>query len=464
MKNELVIIIFIAILGAVVAVNLMSGTIYRLSAFEIRLSAQISGNNFTEINFPPVGKLIADTHTFPLNLELTVLNINPDRLRRVVNNIEDKEEFISSIRLRGRDILQFFILRVVFLAFTGGAFGVFILGNRHWKELFIGGLVGILLLVILFAGTYYTYDFDRFDDPNYKGMLAAAPWMIGLIEEGLNNIDQIGKEMEKIATNVSNLFAEVEALRPLGEISGQIKVLHVSDIHNNPVALDFIEKAVKSFNVDLIIDSGDISDYGTPIEAKLVERIDNLSIPYIFVPGNHDSPTIIQKMKNFDNVILLNANTINVKGVIITGIADPASTTKNIKPPQTEMIKEYQAGLKKLIGQLVNPPQIVVTHNFLIASNIVGKVPVILHGHDHDFKIRQEKGTTIIDAGTSGAAGIRGLQSEKGIPYTVNLLHFSDKGKVKLKAVDIIKIYSRESSFILERRGIDNQQQKIISN
>ncbi|SDC50633.1 MULTISPECIES: metallophosphoesterase family protein [unclassified Candidatus Frackibacter] len=463
MKNEIIIIFFIAILGAVVAVNLMSGTVYKLSAFEVELAVQISGNNFTQVNFPPIGKVVANTHSYPLNLKATVLNVNPDRLRSLVKQIEDKEEFINVIERRGRDILQFFILRTLLIAFMGGVVGVFMLGRREFKYLLVGGLIGLILLVILFAGTYSTYNLDRFDDPNYKGMLSAAPWMIGLIEEGLNNIDQLGKEMAKITTNISNLFTEVEALKTLREVSGQIKVLHVSDIHNNPVALDIVEKAINSFDVDLIIDSGDISDYGTPLEAKLLERIDNLKIPYLFVPGNHDSPIIIEKMKSFDNVIVLEAGTVKVKGLTVTGLADPASITKNIKPPKVDMIKEYQDGLKELLGKLATAPDLVVIHNILIATPVVGKVPVLLHGHDHEFKIREEKRTVIADAGTTGAAGIRGLQSENGIPYTLNLLHFNNKDGIQLKAIDTITIYSRESSFILKRKGISKEEQ-LISN
>jgi predicted phosphodiesterase len=454
MRSKIVIIVLVAILGAAIAVNLVSGTVYKLSAFEVELMVKISGNNFTEINFPPVGKIIANTHSFPINLKATVLNVNPDRLRTLIEDIKDKEEFLDTIKIRGKNIIQFFVLRTLLIAFLGGIVAIFILGSRNWQELIAGGLIALIFLTILSLGVYATYDLNRFDDPNYKGMLSAAPWMIGLIKEGLNNIDELGSEMEKLTTNISKLFTEVEGLRPLGEIGGQLKVLHVSDIHNNPVAFDFIEKAVNSFDVDIIIDSGDISDYGTPIEAKLLDRIDKLKMPYIFIPGNHDSPAIVDKMKEFDNVILLNADTVKLKGLTITGIADPASTTKNIKPPEVKMVEEYQSGLSNLLDNLTEPPDIVVTHNFLIASHQVGEIPVLLHGHDHDFKIREENGTTIIDAGTTGAAGIRGLQSKKGIPYTLNLLHFSNEEEIKLEVVDIIKIYSRESSFILERRGI----------
>ncbi|ADL12991.1 metallophosphoesterase family protein [Acetohalobium arabaticum] len=464
MKQEIIILILIAILTTVVAVNLMSSTIYRLSAFEVEIETKISADTVTEINFPPVGKLIADTHFIPLSLKIDVLNINPDRLEKLLNNISDKEEFIAGIKVKASEIIQLFILRTLLIAFGGGVVGVIILGSRDWIRLFAGGLVGLILLSVLFTGLYFTYDVDRLSDPNYQGMLSAAPWMISLIEEGLNNIDKLGTEMEVITSNISNLFNEVEALRGLGEVEGGTKVLHVSDIHNNPVALDFIEKAVKSFEVDLIIDSGDISDYGTPVEAKLFERIEKLDLPYVFVPGNHDSPTIVEKMAEFDNVIILDEDTVTVSGLTIAGIGDPAAVTKEIKPPESEMVSIYQQKLEELVTEQPAEPDLLATHNFLIASGFVGRVPVLLHGHDHQFEVKQQQGTTIIDAGTTGAAGIRGLQSKKEIPYTVALLHFSNpQPEVALEAVDIIKIYSRTSGFILERKGIGPQQEQTSS-
>ncbi|MBM7623251.1 metallophosphoesterase family protein [Sporohalobacter salinus] len=463
MKQEIVVLILIAILTTIFAVNLMSNTIYKLGAFEVEIEAKISDNTVTEIRFPPVGKVIADTHFLPLNLGINILNINPDRLKKLMKNIDDKEEFIAGIKVKAGEILELFVLRTLLIAFGGGILGVIIMGSHDWIKLLSGGLVGLIFISFLFTGLYFTYDFDRFNDPNYQGMLSAAPWMVNLIEEGLNNIDDLGAEVETITSNIANLFNEVESLRALGDVKGGINVLHVSDIHNNPVALDFIEKAVNSFEVDLIIDTGDISDYGTPVEAKLVERIEKLDLPYVFIPGNHDSPTIIEKMDSFDNVIVLNEDTVEVKGLTITGIKDPAAVTKDIKPPESEMIDAYQQKLAGLLTELSTPPDILATHNFLIASKLTEKVPVLLHGHDHQFKVRQENKATVIDAGTTGASGVRGLQSKEEIPYTVALLHFNKQPNLFLEVVDIIKIYSQTSSFILERKGIGLQQQKTNS-
>ena len=91
-----------------------------------------------------------------------------------------------------------------------------------------------------------------------------------------------------------------------------VSVLHVSDIHNNPVAFDFMEQIINNFNVDFVIDTGDITDYGT-FGRFGDKRLAQLPIEYIFVSVNHDSPKIIELVNNIDNVLVLDDETTTVK-------------------------------------------------------------------------------------------------------------------------------------------------------
>ena len=48
--------------------------------------------------------------------------------------------------------------------------------------------------------------------------------------------------------------------------------------------------------MDLVIDTGDLTDYGTAIETGLAGQIKTTKgVPYLFIPGNHDSPEVIQQ-------------------------------------------------------------------------------------------------------------------------------------------------------------------------
>ena len=68
-----------------------------------------------------------------------------------------------------------------------------------------------------------------------------------------------------------------------------IRVLFVSDLHLNPAAWDVIRSVAKQFDVDMIVDSGDLTDHGSAPENAYVDQIATLGAPYVWVRGNHDS-------------------------------------------------------------------------------------------------------------------------------------------------------------------------------
>ncbi|WP_408955918.1 metallophosphoesterase family protein [Natroniella sp. ANB-PHB2] len=445
-----------ALLIILFLLNFAVSATYKLEAFEIELDLNLSTTPSTIIKFPPIGQVFARTHLTPLDVTLTLEAIHQERLAEIIADITDSEDLLELMRRRAKAILDLFAMRLALITILGGIVGASLRGLSI-NSVLIGIMVAIVIISALYVGTYHTYDLTAFDDPHFEGMLEAAPWMVGLIQEGLENIEQLGSEFELIASNMAQLFTRIEALQPLAQQVGDFQVLHLSDVHNNPVGLQFVIQIANSFGVDLVIDTGDITDYGTPLEGGLLDRVENLELPYVFIGGNHDSPTIIDKMSEFENLIVLESDVVEINGLTIAGIADPAAESNEISP-EIENIGDYQQKLKTLVYDQENIPDIVITHQLGIADPLIGKIPVLLHGHTHTFNISQEQGTTIINAGTTGAAGLRGLQHEEGIPYSVALLHYNltEEGKYRLNIVDVIKLYDRHGGFIMERKLIED--------
>mgnify|MGYP006270674907 CR=1 FL=1 len=447
--------ILLPIIVTIIIVNFTAAKTYKLTPFDVELDLSISRQPQTILALPPIGKLSADTHWAPLDLELTLQAIHQEKLADIISELENKEELFAFLQKRGQIILRFFLLRLIFLGTIAGIIGAGIV-EVDYSSLFLGGVIGALIIIIVSSLVYYSYDINQFQDPDFEGMLEAAPWMLGLIEEGISDVKQLSYEMQLIASNMATLFNKVDSLRPLSRVTGDFKVLHVSDIHNNPLAIDFMKQIIASFGVDLVIDTGDITDYGSPLEAELLTELAELSVPYIFVPGNHDSPNIIEELKQFSKVHVLRKNIIEIKQIKIAAWEDPSSLSTKVEVVNEDKLIPFQQQLVKLIAQVKPPPDIVAVHQFELAKPLLGKIPLLIHGHDHSFKIYNQQGTAIIDAGTTGAAGIRGLKSKQGIPYSVALLHFKkDNLDLNLKFVDIIKVYNRHSGFILERRLIE---------
>jgi len=440
----------IATIGMIFFVSFLGNVAIPMSALELELNIQLFSQGYTEVVIPPFGTVRAQTHISPLQFQVILQNINLDLLQEAIPDLS-KEEFIGQLQKQIMSYLYYFFFRIMALGFLGGAAAVYLSGIKKFKTVAVGGIIGLVIIGLLILAAVVSYNPQAFVNPEFEGVLSSAPWMVSFIEESLLKVDTLGEQMELMAINISRVYERIDQIEPLDRTEGDLKVLHISDIHNNPAAIKYVIQVVNTFNVDMVIDTGDITDFGTPMEAELVSRISNIKVPYVFVPGNHDSPEVIDRMKEIEQVIVLEEDKINIKGLNIAGIADPSSRSKKMAVASQWTLNEYARRLKEIVekGDLTH---IVATHHAGISKGLIGEVPVILHGHTHSLDIREENKSVIIDAGTAGAAGVRGLQSHQEVPYGVVLLHFNMTEKVpRLIAADIIKVFQLHSGFNLKR-------------
>jgi len=441
-----------AIIGAIIFVNLFAQVDFKLQALQARISVQASTKGYTVLQISPFGEVMARTHKTPLRVNISLENIDMELLGDLLETGTEQDKIVTDANDALAAAIRKFIILTAALGFAGGLFGVFVIGTRNLKELILGGIIGFAIVSLLMLGTYRTFDIDQFQSPEYNGVLKAAPWMIGLAEEAFNTVNTWGKQMRGIAININGLFQRVESLQAMAPGEGEFKILHVSDIHNNPASLEFIDQMVRTFGIDMVIDTGDLSDFGTPLEASLFEGIRKLGVPYVIVPGNHETPAIIQEMKQLPNVLLIENGVLAVKGIRIAGIADPASDSLEYKVNMEEL-KEFAQILEGSIKGAEKKPDLLAIHNVKLAEKLTGQVPVILSGHDHRFKINFRGDSLFIDAGTSGASGIGALQTDRDIPYSFVLLHFDRSAAgVRLKYTDTITISGKQSGYSLERK------------
>jgi len=450
-----------AVIGAILLISIFGQMSFHIEALEFSIKLEIFDHGLTELMIPPIGKISAKTHDTPLKFAITLKNIDMELVKKLFNESIEQQSLINKTQQELTKVIKFFVLRILLLAALGGMFGIFLLRRKKPVTYIRGAIVGTILMGLLLLGTYNTYDTDSFLTPKYEGILRAAPWMIGLAEEAIGKLDKLGDQMQVMANNLYVLFEKIDTLKPLNNNKDTFRLLHISDIHNNPAGYDFVQQIVQNFNVAAILDTGDISDFGTPLEAQLIKRLEGLGIPYIFTSGNHDSPDIVTAMRAVPNVIVLDGDAIDLYGLRILGIGDPAATTSNITPPDIELAGIYIQEIQQIIVKDKKKIDVLMVHNPGIARHFSGKFPVILHGHDHQIKIVEDKNTHIFDAGTSGAAGIRGLQTVNEIPYSVILLHFrKGSDSIKLVAADSIKVYNLKSGFNLERTLFEPQEEK----
>jgi predicted phosphodiesterase len=284
---------------------------------------------------------------------------------------------------------------------------------------------------------------------------------VGSAESIVTRFESYRSQLTKLVTNVSKLYDTVSTLPLYDADPKTIRVLHVSDIHINPLAWNVIRSLKDQFAVDLIVDSGDISDHGTKAENKFVDEIGRLGVPYVYVRGNHDSMTTQKAVASQKNAVVLDNQTRTVAGLTIYGLGDPRFT-----PDRSVQVDSDPATLAQFARShlnRVNKPDVIAVHDPDIAKGFSGATPMILTGHTHDRKTTMlPSGTRMLIQGSTGGAGLRALEHDKPTPVQASVLYF-DKQTKRLQAWDDITLGGLGEQSVYIQRHMEPDPQRMIS-
>ncbi len=433
----------------------------RSGPFHLRMQFGWNWTGVTRLEIPPLGEIKAYTHRFPAALTISLDRIDLPVLQGELAGIKDPDSYLKGFLPKLQLLLYLFMGKLLLVAGLAGAIAAGLWGWKNYRRILAAGGAGILVMALILGGIALDFNQEALRNPRYEGVLEAAPWALNLLERGLIYLPELRTKLVQMSGNLNRLADKVNSLEPLSTVDGELKVLHVSDIHNHPAALNFIRRVVTGFGVNLVIDTGDLTDYGTELETEISSGIKNIGVPYLFIPGNHDSPEVVKTLRRFGNVKVLRQEFLDHNGLKILGWQDPASlgniitAEEEIFQAETEKFTDYFRKLKEV-------PDILAVHNREMAKSLIGQVPVLLSGHTHRPSIKIEKGTVCINAGTTGAAGLRGLENPS-LQYSLALLHFKrenpeDGSKLKLEAVDLIRIDSLNGKLLLERRMFSGEE------
>jgi predicted phosphodiesterase len=198
---------------------------------------------------------------------------------------------------------------------------------------------------------------------------------------------------------------------------------------------------VQQFQVDVVIDSGDITDHGSRPEDRFVAGIANLGVPYVFVRGNHDSAGTERAVAAQPKVTVLRGNVADVAGLRIIGDADPRFTPdRSVAVPGGDPVHAMGERLAARARAALLSPDIAVVHDPTAAEPLDGAVDLVLAGHTHRRSTRvMEQGTRLFVQGSTGGAGLRALETPEPTPVECSVLYF-DRSSRSLQAWDDITL------------------------
>ncbi|MEU1964213.1 metallophosphoesterase [Micromonospora sediminicola] len=431
---------------------------------ELKLSPSLTGG--TTVDIPPLGALLLDSHDGPAYLTVEVGALDQGRTEALI----DDPASISRASQSAVEDVRAGVMRLGLKTLASAVLATLLLAALVFRDVRRTAWAGGLALVVT-AGSLglgaATLRPQAIEEPRYEGLLVNAPAIVGDARRIANDYTKYAEQLQRLVGNVSKLYTTVSALPVVQPSPGTTRVLHVSDMHLNPTGWQLIRTVVEQFGIDVVIDTGDITDWGSEPEASFVGSIGLLKKPYVFIRGNHDSPRTAAAVAQQPNAIVLNNSVTTVGGLTIAGIGDPRFTPDKETSPAgsglTSAVADQVIGageqLAATVGKSPRKVDVALVHDPASAGPLSGTCPLVLSGHTHSrqvSKLPQAPGkqpTTLMVEGSTGGAGLRGLEGEKPTPLTMTVLYF-DQQKL-LQAYDEITVGGTGQSQVnLERHVI----------
>jgi len=434
--------VVVALAGALIAVALFGRISAPIGPFDTTLAFRPVGGG-AQVAVPPLGALAVDVYDGPLRLEIGLQRVDQERARALASDPVRLAGVVNEVT----DDLRGAVVRLAWttagLAIGGAVLASLVVYRRRWREpLLAAGITTVLLVGTAGIGAA-TWRPEALSQPKYTGLLVNANSLIGSAEDIAARFDAYRASLEDLVKNVGSLYATLSALPAPGGMTDTVALLHVSDLHLNPAGFDLVRQVVDQFKVDAVLDTGDITDWGSAPENRLITSVGTFGVPYVYIRGNHDSATTAALVAAQPRTTVLDDSAVTVAGIEIIGAPDPLFTpdkSTGADNASDDVLAESGQRLADFAGTLDAPPAIALVHDPKEAAPLDGVVPLVLAGHKHKRDVSiMDGGTRLMVEGSTGGAGLRGLQGEDPTPLTCTVLYLSpDTGE--LRAYDEITL------------------------
>ena len=408
---------------------------------EVQIDVVPSLRSGVHVQLPPVGAVDFDTHAAPVAVDISVRSVDLESAQALVGS----PQTLLALQVTAPQVLREAVTRATVSAATcavAGAVTAAALVYRRRRRVLqaAGGASGVVLA--LAAVTVLTAQPQALQQPRFTGLLSHAPYLAGAGATTLERLESYRAGLADFVQSVTAVYAVAGNLPVLPAQGATTTVLHVSDIHLNPMAYDVIERLVEQFTVSAVVDTGDVTTWGTEIESSLLSRIAELEVPYVFVRGNHDSRATEAAGAAASDSVVLDREVAEVAGLTFAGIGDPQFTPEEGEgaggQERRDVVGEAVEELRDVIDayERSSPDdvEVALVHDPSKLDAVLGEVPLVLAGHYHYRVTREDaSGTLVMVQGSTGGAGITAagldrLGEGEPLALSATLLHFAADG------------------------------------
>lgn len=442
-------------LGAIVGILLVPATRADVGPLNASVHLRPSLQSETAILLPPVGEVIFDTHWAPVRIEARVQGVDIAEAEELLYS----DAALAELETTAPEALTGAAARnaaanAAFAA-AGAALAVGLTFRRVRRALAAGGSA-VAVVGVSVAVTSVTFKPDALYQPKFDGLLTQATYIADVGQGTLADYQGYRAILAEFVGQVSALYIAADSV-PVGMGDSElITVLHVSDIHDNPQAFDVIEQLDSQFEIDAVIDTGDIVSWGTPFEHDLLSAIGRLDVPYVYVTGNHDGGPTAAAVDANPNTIVLENEVTEVAGLRIAGIGDPRfAADDDSDAGGWQEGKDAVAAAGFQLGDTITehdaanpeePVDLALLHDPTQPEGLEGRVPLVLSGHMHSSSVELDvdgSGTDWMIVGSTGGALASGgvqpvLEGEDPLELTARMLHFDAETRRLVAYDDIV--------------------------
>ncbi|HEV7205182.1 MAG TPA: metallophosphoesterase [Jatrophihabitans sp.] len=425
----------VGLAGTQLGLRLAPGTTRALGPVDVTADVALTPQGGVRVDVPPLGTAWLGTHRGPLQLRATATNVEPERAAGLLRMPSDKDDaqgvraqldtVLASVARDARGLAAAASLRAG-LAGLAGAAGLAAVTLRRPRDVAAATAASAASLAAAAALAAATADREAWRDPRLTGLLTRAPLLVGDLQQAPTRIGVYRDQLADLIRTATGVQRRVAAL-PGPPPGDAIRLVHVSDIHLSPMAFPLAKALVDEYRADAVIDTGDLVDWGTPAENAFAGQIPGLGVPYVYVKGNHDSTGIAAAVGRQPNAVVLDSaeTAVDVAGLRFVGMPDPRFTPDKTTGDdrahhRVSEAAEAFAGRFRAGGARAD---IALVHSPTAGRALEGLVPLVLAGDTHRRDARRYGDTTVLTQGSSGGAGLRGVQQDPPTPFSLSVLY-----------------------------------------
>ena len=444
-----------------------------LSVGQIGLSADPGERGALDLYVPLVdwGVRFEDAIRVPIRLHVDLRTVD----RRTVTRIAEGGRFdLQAVRAEARDAIAGYLRALIVITVVCSALlGLLVaFAVRHragprlrWTLAAATGTalaIGIALVVLLPPR-------GAIDEPQYYAFGPDIPRALEAVETAQRSTQALDQELDSQLVGLARLVTRPSERTSL---SDRPRITVASDLHNNLISLSILERATDD---GPLFFAGDLTDRGSPLETRLVQRVARTGSPFVFVSGNHDSDTLKLTLAQRGAIVLtergrLNADgsygdlVVDVDGLRVAGYSDPFERRagegfrdRYDTAPSPATQDAFTAWLRPLIGDvdvvMVHEPALIAPALDVLRDDPPSRPLVFVVGHTHSASIERFAGVAVVNGGSVGAGGTGNLTEPTDLGMA--RLIYTTEPQFQPLAADLVSIDPGSGSATARRERLD---------